>query len=250
MALLTQAPPAAQQYTPSTAKPSAPDDLSGRLHRQLIGVLGLALPFMLWVIDGVRTYDAATRWRPQDSISAYYYTGAVAAFVGLLVALALFLLTYRGYANERHWADRAVGVTAGLAALGVAFFPTTAPNDALKLPWWSTLDRDLHYAFATILFAMFAVFSLWLFRKSTSGSAMPRDKQWRNAFYTLCGLVIVAGMLWAGIAGVKGQPIFWPESLALVFFAASWLIKGEAPTTIAEGVRKIRRKMRGEHETF
>jgi len=88
MALLTQAPPAAQQYTPSAAKPSAPDDLSGRLHRQLIGVLGLALPFMLWVIDGVRTYDAATRWRPQDSISPYYYTGAVDAFVGLLVALA------------------------------------------------------------------------------------------------------------------------------------------------------------------
>jgi len=55
---------------------------------------------------------------------------------------------------------------------------------------------------------------------------------------------------WAGIAGVKGQPIFWPESLALVFFAASWLIKGEAPTTIAEGVRKIRRKMKGAHETF
>ena len=244
MAPLTQVPPASPQYTPSTAKPSAPDDrsgLSGRAHRQLIGILGLALPTLLVVIAWIRPNDEATRWQIQDSISAYYYTSAIAAFVGLLVALALFLLTYRGYANKYQWADRAAAVTAGLAALGVAFFPTAAPNDALELPWWTPNARVLHYAFAVVLFTMFAVFSLWLFRLTTPGSQPAGDKERRSAFYTGCGVVIVASMVWAGIAGWKGGPIFWPESLALVVFAASWLVKGEAPTMIAEKLHRMRR---------
>jgi succinate dehydrogenase/fumarate reductase cytochrome b subunit len=246
MAPLAQAPPASPQYTPSTATPSAPDDrsggrLSGRAHRQLIGVLGLALPTLVVVIAWIRPNDEATRWQIQDSISAYYYTSAIAAFVGLLVALALFLLTYQGYANKYQWADRAAAVTAGLAALGVAFFPTAAPNDGLKLPWWTETARVLHYVFAGVLFTMFAVFSLWLFRLTTPGSQPAADKEWRNRFYTLCGMVIVASMVWAGVAGAKGGPIFAPESLALAFFAASWLVKGEAPAVIAEKLRKIRR---------
>jgi succinate dehydrogenase/fumarate reductase cytochrome b subunit len=241
MAPLTQPPPAAQQYTPPTAKPSAPDDLSGRSHRQLIGVLGLALPIVLVVIAGIRPNDEATRWILQDSISAYYYTSAIAAFVGLLVALALFLLTYRGYANKYQWADRAAAVTAGVAALGVAFFPTTAPLPTLQLPWWTPTFRIVHYAFAVVLFTMFAVFSLWLFRLTTGGREKPRDKRLRNAFYLGCGIVIVASMVWAGVAGAKGSPIFAPESLALVAFAASWLVKGEAPTMIAEKLGKIGR---------
>lgn len=241
MAPLTQAPPASPQYTLSTAQPPG-RYLSGRLHRQLIGVLGLALPTLLVVIAWIRPNDEATRWQIQDSISAYYYTSAIAAFVGLLVALALFLLTYQGYANKYRWADRAAAVTAGLAALGVAFFPTAAPNDALKLPWWTPTARVLHYACAVALFTMFAVFSLWLFRKTTPGSQPAADKERRNVFYAVCGVVIVASMVWAGIAGAKGGPIFAPESIALVAFAASWLVKGEAPTMIAEKLRnKVRR---------
>src|SRR5262245_24350683 len=105
---LLTTPPAGARYDPST--PTAPDDATGRAHRQLIGYIGFFLPWLLYFIAAWRPYTRATRWEFQYSVSAYYYTGAVAVFVGLLIALALFLLTYRGYNNEYQKADRRVAV--------------------------------------------------------------------------------------------------------------------------------------------
>src|SRR5690606_26152835 len=104
--------------------PRREDDLSGHGHRRLIGIFGLLLPLLLWLTAGSRPTPAVEAWELLDSISAYYYTGAVAIFVGILVALSLLLVTYRGYANDRGWLDRGVAITAGVAAFGVAFFPT------------------------------------------------------------------------------------------------------------------------------
>jgi len=220
---------------------TAPDDRSGDAHRQLIGWIGLWLPWILILIAAMRPEDPTARWTVLDSISGYYYTGAVAAFVGMLVALALFLLTYRGYANKYGWVDRAAAVTAGLAALGVAFFPTDAPAGFPEMPWWTHTSAVVHYFSAIVLFAMFAVFCLWLFRLGTSDPAPP-DKRRRNHIYVLCGIVILVTMAWAGIAGWKNKPIFIPESLALTAFAVSWLTKGRAPRTIANAVRKTLNK--------
>ncbi|HET7005748.1 MAG TPA: hypothetical protein VFK65_09670, partial [Candidatus Binatia bacterium] len=89
-------------YIPQGA--SRPDDMSDNAHRQLIGYIGLLLPLLLIVIAISR--DGLERWKSLESISAYYYTGAVAGFVGMLVALALFLFTYRGYKNKYNLADR------------------------------------------------------------------------------------------------------------------------------------------------
>src|SRR5262245_20321436 len=86
-------------------------------HRQVIGYLGLLLPVILLYLNRIRQTDGIDRV-VLDSVSAYYYTGGVAAFVGTLVALALFLITYRGYQDDK--ADRIVGFIGGLGALGVA----------------------------------------------------------------------------------------------------------------------------------
>jgi hypothetical protein len=72
---------------------------------------------------------------------------------------------------------------------------------------------------------MFAVFSLWLFPKSAPSEQATLDKKWRNAFFLLCGIGILASMTWAVIIRRSGQSIFWPESFALVLFALSWLVK-------------------------
>ena len=103
----------AQLNTPATQTGYRPDDQSDHAHRQLIGYIGLVLPILLILMALVR--DGVARWRNLDSISAYYYTGAAPAFIGLLVALALFLFTYRGYNNKYYCADRAVSITAVLA---------------------------------------------------------------------------------------------------------------------------------------
>lgn len=230
----------AQLNTPATQPAYRPDDQSDHAHRQLIGYIGLVLPILLILIAVVR--DGVARWRSLESISAYYYTGAVAAFVGMLVALALFLFTYRGYKNKYYWADRAASMTAAVAALGVTFFPTAAPAGVAALPWWSTTTGVLHHVFAVVLFAMFAVFALWLFRITPSGEEVPPDKRWRNRAYLFCGIVIVASIIWAGVAGLNGRSIFWPESVALVAFATSWLVKGYALKPIADAARSLFRR--------
>jgi hypothetical protein len=60
--------------------------------------------------------------------------------------------------------------------------------------------------------------------------------------YLFCGVVIVASIIWAGVAGLNGRAIFWPESIALVAFAVSWLVKGYALTTIADAARSLYRR--------
>ena len=216
--------------------PARPDDLSGDAHRQLIGWIGLVLPALLVAIAIER--DGLERWRSLDSISAYYYTGAVAAFVGMLVALALFLLTYRGFDNPYQKVDCAVAITAGVAALGVAFFPTEAPAGVSPLAWWTRTTGIVHHVFATVLFAMFAVFALWLFRLRADGKT--ETIGWRNKVYLGCGLAIVACIAWAGYNGYTQRQIFVPESIALVAFAFSWLVKGYAVETLARAL--MRRK--------
>jgi len=186
--------------------------------------------------------DGVVQWRSLDSISAYYYTGAVAAFVGMLVALSLFLFSYRGYENRYYWADRAASAIAAIAALGVAVFPTAAPTGTQTLSWWSPATGILHYVFAVTLFAMFAVFALWLFRIKAAGEDVTPDKRRRNRVYLLCGMAIVGSIIWAGVAGRNGSPIFWPESIALVAFSVSWLVKGYAYTTIVNAARSLLRR--------
>ena len=218
--------------------PARPDDLSGDAHRRLIGWIGLLLPALLVVIAIER--DGLARWRSLESISAYYYTGAVAAFVGMLVALALFLFTYRGFDNEYHKADRGVAFTAGVAALAVAFFPTAAPADVPPLAWWTRTTGVIHHVAAVVLFAMFAVFALWLFRLRRDGKT--ETTGWRNKVYLACGAAIVACIAWAGYNGYAAREIFVPESIALVAFSFSWLVKGYAVETLLSNARWLMRR--------
>jgi succinate dehydrogenase/fumarate reductase cytochrome b subunit len=215
--------------------PARPDDLSGDAHRRLIGWIGLLLPALLVVIAIER--DGLARWRSLESISAYYYTGALAAFVGMLVALALFLFTYRGFDNPHHKADRAVAIVAGLAALAVAFFPTAAPAGVPPLAWWTRSTGVIHHLAAVVLFAMFAVFALWLFRLRKDGKT--ETTGWRNKVYLACGVAIVACIVWAGYNGYTGREIFVPESIALIAFSFSWLVKGYAVEMLVDKARRF-----------
>jgi hypothetical protein len=208
-------------------------------YRQLIGYIGFFLPLFIILLALWR--DGEKSWKNLTSISAYYYTGANAAFVGMLVALALFLFTYPGYENdEQNWADRWAASIAACAALLVAFFPTEVPLGFTALTWWHKWVGKVHFGSAITLFSMFAVFALWLFRKKGKGeTVMPDDKKWRNRIYLVCGFVILASMAWAGWNGFHSKPIFWPEAFALIAFSVSWLVKGQAHRTIANKARSL-----------
>jgi hypothetical protein len=221
---------------------SEPDDLSSHSHRQLVGSLGLALPLLLWLIAGLRPTEGLPRWGLLRSVSAYYYTGAVAAFVGTLVALAMFLVTYRGYDNEYRRRDRLAAIVAAAAAVLVAFFPGRAPADLPGPSWWTPRTGAIHWVSAVLLFSALSFFALFQFPKSKvgDGEPLPAGKRLRNGIYYLCGGVMAGCMVWAVIGGAAGKSIFWPEALALVSFAVSWLVKGRADrTAIAAGRRTV-----------
>jgi len=231
----TQTPDLLATLEPLFATP-APDDLSSNRYRLLIGVLGLMLPILLWVIAGWRPTEGLQRWEVLSSVSAYYYTGAVVAFVGILVALGVFLVTYRGYKNEYNLLDRLAGIVAGIAAIGVAFFPTEAPLGMPKPSWWTPKTGTIHYFCAFVLFSAFIFFSAFLFPKSRAkkGEPLPSNKRKRNFLYRLFGVaMIVCMVLIFVIRKITDGPIFWPEAIALEFFAVSWLLKGRADWTLA-----------------
>lgn len=216
------------------------DDRSNPLHRQLIGYIGLFLPLILIFMVVFR--DGVAYWRSLNSVSVYYYSGAVAAFVGMLVALSLFLFTYRGFRNKHNGVERVVSITAAVAALGVAVFPTGAPDGVPQLSWWCPLLGILHLGFAILLFLLFAVFALALFPIKAREKKVGRGKRRRNRVYYTCGIVILASIAWAGINGRLEKSIFWPESLALVAFAISWLVKGRAIAGFVSRIRSRRRQ--------
>lgn len=218
------------------------DDLSSYVHRQFIGYLGFVLPILLFIVAGLRPTEGLPQWESLGSISAYYYTGGVAIFTGVLIVLAVYLFTYQGYKNEYRLIDRLAAIIAGIAAVLVAFFPTKAPNNLPKLDWWTKLSGDIHNLAAAVLFLAFIIFSLFLFTKSKveKGKPLPKDKQIRNLIYILCGVAMAVCMLWAGISLKNSASIFWPETLALEFFAVSWLVKGRADrTSVVAGKRII-----------
>ncbi len=239
----TQTPDSLTDLEPLFATPE-PDDLSSHRYRLLIGVLGLMLPILLWVIAGWRPTEGSQRWELLNSVSAYYYTGAVVVFVGILVALGVFLVTYRGYDNEYNRLDRIVAIVAGVAAIGVAFFPSEAPLGVPKPFWWTPKTGMIHYFCAFVLFSAFIFFTVFLFPKSKvkKGDPLPTNKWKRNFFYLFFGGAMVVCMVWIFIIRkFTERSIFWPEAIALEFFAMSWLLKGRADWTMLQVGRRVQR---------
>jgi hypothetical protein len=192
--------------------------------RKAIGIIGILLPFVLGfgkvLLDGSGI---------EGSISAYYYTIMRDVFVGSLCAIAVFLLSYWGY--ER--IDNMTGKLAAILAIGTALFPTSPPTNFTDL---QLLIGKFHLAFALGFFLTLAFFSLVLFRKTNPNKPPTQMKRIRNVVYTVCGvgilicvaLIVVVGLLPRDLPIFKLSPVFWLESLAIIFFGVSWFVKGEA----------------------
>jgi hypothetical protein len=192
--------------------------------RKAIGIIGIALPFVL--AFGKILFEGPGI---QNSISSYYHTGMRNVFIGSLCAIAVFMMCYRGY--ER--IDAMAGDLACVFAVGVALFPTTPAVNA------TAQDRivgGLHLFFAACFFLTLAFFSLMLFRKTNPTRTPTRRKLQRNIVYTVCGYTIIACLVLIVILALisddspvkKLDPVFWLESAAIVAFGVSWLTKGEA----------------------
>jgi hypothetical protein len=186
--------------------------------RLLIGTAGLSLPFLLFI--GKLIYSGSTVL--EFSISDYYNKGTAGdILVGVLFALGFFLFSYRGY--ER--IDSISGKLGCVFSLGVALFPTTS-----TVP----LVHYAHFIFAFLLFSVFIFFSIYLFRKSDPLKKPTPQKTKRNQVYLVCGIIMIvciAGIALCEFVFQKASEayhlVFWGESVALVSFGVSWIVKSE-----------------------
>ena len=102
----------------------------------------------------------------------------------------------------------------------------------------------IHYFCAFVLFSAFIFFTVFLFPKSKvkKGEPLPSNKRKRNFFYRLFGgAMLICMVLIFIIRKFTEGSIFWPEAIALEFFAVSWLLKGRADWTMVRVGRRILR---------
>lgn len=202
--------------------------------RKIIGLLGIALPFIL-SLGALILFQTGI----QSSLSSYYHTGMGGVFVGTLCVIGVFLLAYKGYKKPNNEGyekpDYIARLLGGVFAIGVALFPITpddAPEDASRVIGY------LHLAFAALFFVTLIYFSLCLFTKTDPNKSPTRRKLQRNKVYRACGYTMVVCILLIAVyaflpdsiaTSLEGyKPVFWLESLAVVAFGFSWLTKGEA----------------------
>ena len=195
--------------------------------RRCIGFLGILLPAILLL----GTLILADCENIQDSISHYYFTIMGDVFVGILSAVALFLILYKGYDKL----DNIATNCAGVFAIGIALFPTTENKDieCALFKFDNHLVHTIHYIFAALFFITTACISYFLFTK-TSGLPTNKKKE-RNNVYRACGVVIIIAVIAIFIIHQAElmdkfpnfKPVFFLEWIALIAFGISWIVKGE-----------------------
>jgi hypothetical protein len=210
---------------------------SQRALRRLIGVLGIALPFLLVGI----IYMDVRYFGTMESISHYYYTRANSVFIIVVSLMAIFLLIYKG----RRPVDFYISSLAGICALLLVMFPTgnivdQCPNPekayAITVLAASEGRENFHYATAAIFMTCLAAMSFF-FTRVEGPRGKTKRKKYRNTIYAFCGLMMVAALAVVAMRALeividkefydKHHLTFWMESIAIEFFGISWLVKGE-----------------------
>jgi hypothetical protein len=214
--------------------------------RRAIGWIGILLPFVLAIgkicLEGPGL---------QGSISAYYYTVMRNVLVGSLCAIGVFLMSYR-YRKDDKKNDIIAAFLAGIFAIGVVLFPT-APANPTRI---DSMISIVHVVCAAFFFLTLAYISLFLFTKTHPDNTLKpgkplgylsllmvtrtrrpleRRKKWRNVIYRFCGYAIIVCIVLLGLVAIPSlknpvehlHPVFWLESVAVVAFGFSWLVKGE-----------------------
>lgn len=215
-----------------------------------------AVAFLLPVVLGLGSF-----WNPplRQSISHFYYAPFLGdVLVGGLFFIGTFLIAYRGLLPK----ERLISDVAGLAAFGIALFPTSGPGVANGEVFSRVMARvsvaesrpsldpnytdyyqlfscvdGLHFFCAAVLFGFLAYCSLFVFTRRSAQNPHDvgrRPKKVRNGIYKGCGVVIIVCMVAMAAKLIPGVATLWNayrltfvfEALALFAFGLSWLVKG------------------------
>jgi hypothetical protein len=206
--------------------------------RKAIGWIGILLPFVL-LFGNYFVYSFGHFGEPADalkaSISHYYYTPVSEVFTGALWVVAIFLFTYKESTTKgmnRFLSDNLLSNIAAAAAIGVSLFPTSSSNlisDNVRSFVSSGTIGNLHFFFAAMFFLALSILSVFNFKHASS----PIQKR----LHAFCGYGMILCLILIFIykeyvfgkneAFDNFKPVFWLETIALILFGVSWLVKGE-----------------------
>ncbi len=217
---------------------NSPQVISPYILMRIIGFLAFSLPFILLVSHLV--IGPCSEMLP--TISNYYHSVMRDIFVCMISGMAICFFAYVGYEKkvEDKLSDNFFAKCAALCALGLALFPTVNPGGICHsncVADVSKISSQLHYFFAASLFLLLAYFALKIFTKSDNVHAMTAEKKMRNKIYKSCGYTILVCIVLIIVYSffVKDKVVFnkeyaivfWLETICLLAFSLSWMVKGE-----------------------
>ena len=186
------------------------------VQRLVIGLLGLTLPAILVVKTLQRSGDI------EGSLSGYYYTDARDLFVGALIAVGVFLMTYMVLEKNL---DNFFSLAAGLGALVVALVPTGAPSGVVR---FQTLPVWMHFTAAALFIGSLGVISARFgYGERRRTDPVATHRVFWSWFHYGCAIVILLAVLFIVVThNGFDKSLLVGESVAVAAFGVSWTAKG------------------------
>ena len=193
-----------------------------------IGIAAFTFPLIIWF--GGLAFGVEL----QRSLSVYYHYPMRNAFVGVLVMIGAFLYLYKGFSKKENYALNAAGVF----AMGVAFFPTSLPEQAeVSAQAYALVNQEafvspmLHGICAIAFFLLIAY--VCIFRSNDTLTVFTHDEASRSRYqmaYKIIGcLMVVLPLATLGILMLikpaSNAVVFTVELVAVWVFGVFWLTK-------------------------
>lgn len=196
--------------------------------RLIIGFLGLIMPFLVWLSNGELL----------ASISHYYYAKSSLFFTSILSAFGLLLISYHGYEARpgEKISDNKVTNIAGVMALAVVLIPTSCLGSGSEMVDVACADRSYllfgHQStfFNTVHLVAAGIFLFSMGWMSINKFTLGGSKL--NIYYRIAGYIVwgaLAVLVLRFLTGfvVTAQDVFWLETIAVVAFGISWILKSK-----------------------
>ena len=219
--------------------------LSNLWTRAIIGIIGIVLPILL--IAG-EAFFLRGGVHVRGSLSAYYHTSMRDIFVAGLCVTGFFLATYMAGTKTR---DFWLSLVAGLAVIGVVFFPTMRPHlladaprcgitpmpdgcSSIQQQLGERLVASIHFTFAVVFILSLAAMCFFVFAKGEKDRSKRPEmatKSWTATVVSACGWVILGAVAWVIVGGLLNvtiwelTPLYVGEVISVWAFGAAWLIK-------------------------
>jgi len=194
-----------------------------------LGVMGFLMPLLSM---GFALAFGGDFNQPQflTSVSATHYSNAYLLFEGLLFAMGVIMLLYRGYDNV----DRLLFIIVGIGSLLLVLFPCYREggiyrNFVMVSP---EVAHQVHFIFSIVVFVGYAFIIGFRFTKRNKKiKKLSHQKKRRNILYIICAILIAASVV-IGYVGKNmlniEMALYIGEFIAFWAFSFAFLAKGGA----------------------